>query len=443
MRLTCGVKNTSRLSRTSNFQPYAGDVGKQDGRERQVSDASVDDSATPIMHVDMDAFFASVAELNDPSLRGKPVIIAEDDTRTVVSAANYEARKFGVNSAMPLVVAKRKCPNAVIVSHDRESYDRYSRQVMNILREFTPLVEPLSVDEAFLDVSGSRKLWGRPFQIATLIRSRILEQTGLVASVGVAANKFVAKVASGQSKPDGLLVVPASQTLEFLRPLPISVLWGVGAVAAETLSRYALHTVADVADTPVASLKSYLGDATAQRLWQLANGIDDRAVQPSRTELSVGKEATFRADVTERDVLQRVLLSHSEDVARRLRSHGMQARTIAIKLRRPDFTTLTRSVTLPEATDVAKRIYQTALELVDRVWSDGEPVRLLGVRGESLQPAIGSQALWDPDHEWRDVDRAKDEVNQRYGRSALGPASLLKSDSGRTLEPPRESGETD
>ncbi len=391
----------------------------------------------------MDAFFASVAELQDPSLKGKPVVIAEDGTRTVVSAANYEARKFGLHSAMPLVAAKRKCPHVTIVSHDRAAYERYSRQIMGILREFTPLVEPLSVDEAFLDVRGATKLWGSPVEIATAIRARILAETGLVASVGIASTKFVAKVASAQCKPDGLLVVPPDKVEAFLHPLPIRALWGVGPTTAEKLESYGLETIGDVARSAKSALVAYVGEGVGTTLWNLANAIDPREVQPGRTEQSVSKEATFREDVRDRDTLSRVLLSQSEDIAEKLRHKGFTARTIAIKLRRPDFTTVSRSVTLPDPTNVAKRVYETALGLLDGVWQEPQPVRLLGVRTENLQTGGDTQALWDPDEEWREIERTKDDVQQRFGRGSLGPASLLGGHSRDTLEAPRESGETD
>ncbi|HLP23626.1 MAG TPA: DNA polymerase IV [Microbacteriaceae bacterium] len=402
-------------------------MSKQDGSNRHVSDASVDDSATPIMHVDLDAFFASVEILKDPSLRGKPVIVGGRGPRAVVSAASYEARKFGVNSAMPMALALQKCPNAIVRPVDGAAYAEYSRRVMAIFSDVTPLVQQLSVDEAFLDVSGARKLLGRPFDIGRALRERVRAETGLSCSVGIAASKFVAKVASGRAKPDGLLVVPAADTLDFLRPLPITALWGVGGVTAEKLYRLGLRTIADIADTPDDALQRAVGPALASRLHALSRGIDPRAVSTERIEKSIGHESTFRHDVTSVAELERILLSQSEDVARRLRRAGVRARTIAIKVRHSDFRTLTRSRTLAEPTDVAKRIHEEAVAALRSLDLEGQPIRLVGVRGENLTAGDAELALWNPDDEWRELERVSDVVTERFGKSALSPASLLGS----------------
>lgn len=400
-------------------------MSKQDGSNRQVSIGVVDDSATPILHVDLDAFFASVEVLKDPSLRGKPVIVGGTGPRAVVSAASYEARKYGVNSAMPMAMARQRCPNGIIRPVDGAAYAAYSKRVMALFRDITPLVQPLSVDEAFLDVAGARKLLGSPAHIGATLRETVFRETGLTCSVGVAATKFVAKVASGRAKPNGLLVVPADQTQAFLRPLPISALWGVGAVTAGKLERLGLRTVADVADMPIDALRRAIGPALAERLRELAQGIDPRPVATDRVEKSIGHETTFRYDVTDATELERVLLSQAEDVARRLRAGGVRARTITLKLRHADFRTLTRSRTLPEATDVAKRIHEEAVAALRALEVDGAPIRLIGVRGENLTDQDLFQALWNPDEEWREVEVLSDQLAAKFGRGAIGPASLV------------------
>lgn len=400
-------------------------MSKQDGSNRQISADTVDDSATPILHVDLDAFFASVEVLKDPSLRGKPVIVGGTGPRAVVSAASYEARKYGVNSAMPMALARQRCPNAIIRPVDGAAYSAYSKQVMRIFSDITPLVQPLSVDEAFLDVSGARKLLGRPFEIGTLLRERVLDETGLTCSVGIASSKFVAKVASSRAKPNGLLVVPAAETEAFLHPLPISAFWGVGAVTAEKLHRLGLQTIGDVVDTPIDALRRAIGPALADRLSELGRGIDAREVSGERFEKSIGHETTFRYDVSDHAELERVLLSQADDVARRLRAAGAQARTVTLKLRHADFRTLTRSRTLPEATDVSKRIYEEAVAAFRSLQVTGQPIRLIGVRGENLIDSSPTVALWDPDDNWREVDLVADELTAKFGSATIGPASLL------------------
>lgn len=400
-------------------------MSKQDGSNRQVSEGEVDDSATNILHIDIDAFFASVEVLKDPSLRGKPVIVGGTGPRAVVSAASYEARKYGVNSAMPMALARQRCPNGIVLPVDGAAYSHYSKQVFAIFDEVTPLVQHLSVDEAFLDVAGVRKLWGSPAAIGRMLRERVHAETGLTCSVGIAATKFVAKVASGRAKPDGLLVVPAADTVAFLRPLPIGSLWGVGGVTADKLVRLGLRTVGDVADTPLDALQRAIGPALAARLSELARGIDPRSVTPDRIEKSIGQETTFRYDVTDQAELERVLLSQADDVAKRLRATGARARTVTLKLRHSDFRTLTRSRTLAEATDVAKRIHEEAVAALRSLDIVGEPIRLIGVRGENLTEEAELLALWNPDEEWREAERTMDELTAKFGREAIGPASLL------------------
>ena len=401
-------------------------MSKQDGSSRQVTTGPVDDSATPILHVDMDAFFVSVELLKRPDLRGKPVLVGGTAGRGVVSAASYEARRYGVNSAMPMSLALQRCPNAVVLRGDYASYTEYSRRVMHIFEEVTPLVEKLSIDEAFLDVSGARRLHGSPAEIAWRLRRRVHDETGLTCSVGVAATKFVAKVASSRAKPDGMLVVPADRTLEFLHPLPVSALWGVGKVTEESLTRLGLRTVGDVAAMPADALERALGPALAAKLAHLSMGIDARDVVTGREEKSIGHEVTFGYDLTDLEQLRRELLRLSDDVAVRLRRAGVVGRTVVLKLRYGDFRTVTRSRTLGEPTDVARRIYDEASAALGELAGDGARIRLIGVRAEQLRPSGSGAMLWDPDEEWREAERTIDEVTARFGRGAVRPASLVK-----------------
>jgi DNA polymerase-4 len=401
-------------------------VSKQDGSGRQVTDAPSADTTAHILHMDMDAFFASVELLEHPELVGKPVIVGHRSPRSVVTAATYEARKYGVNSAMPMAVALRRCPQAIVLEPHFERYTHYSAQVLRLLSEVTPLVEPLSIDEAFLDVAGALKLLGTPWQIGTRLRERIHSETGLRASVGAAATKYVAKLASSRAKPDGLLVVPLADTVAFLHPQPVSALWGVGAKAEEQLTRLGLRTIGDVAEAPLDALTHALGPATATRLHELAWGRDPRAIDTASTEKSIGHETTFETDVTDAAVIHRTLLALSDGVAVRLRRAGVQARTVTIKLRFEDFSTISRSRTLAEPTDLARRIYEESRSLYDAASQGGRPVRLVGVRGEQLVGAVASLGLWDDDEAWRDTEYTVDAVTSKFGVGALRPAALLK-----------------
>jgi DNA polymerase-4 len=403
-------------------------VSKQDGRGRSVTTEPVDDPTASILHVDLDAFFASVELLEHPELRDQPVVIGHRSPRSVVSAANYVARRYGVNSAMPMAVALRRCPSAVVLEPHYERYTHFSRLVFDICRSLTPLVEPLSIDEAFLDVAGARKLLGTPYEIANILRQRVFEQTGLTCSVGVAATKFVAKLASGRSKPDGMLVVPRAETHAFLFPLPITALWGVGEKSAERLRRMGLMTVGDLAQTPLSTLQGWVGEASGVKLHELAWGRDPRSVVPEHTEKSVGHEMTFETDVTDPEVIRRELLRLSGQVAVRLRGARMSGRTIALKLRFGDFTTITRSKTIPDPTDLGRRIYEEARQLYDALGVDRDRIRLVGVRVEQLSPSgAGGAALWNDDEPWREAEGTIDALDARFGPGAVRPAALLAS----------------
>ena len=402
-------------------------MSKQDGRGRSVTLEPVDDPAAHILHMDLDAFFASVELLDHPELRDQPVVIGSRNPRSVVSAANYVARRYGVNSAMPMAVALRRCPKAVVLEPHYDRYTKFSREVMEICRSLTPLVEPLSIDEAFLDVAGARRLLGTPYEIATELRRRVFSETGLTCSVGVAATKFVAKLASGRSKPDGLLVVPLAETQSFLHPLPITALWGVGEKSAEKLRRMGLNTVGDLASTPLSTLQGWIGDASGAKLHELAWGRDPRNVVTEHHEKSVGHERTFGVDVTDPEVIRRELLRLSGQVAVRLRRAGLAGRTVALKLRFGDFTTITRSKTIAEPTATGRRIYEEARDLYDAVSQPGQRIRLIGVRMEHVSEGDGgASGLWDDDEDWREAEQTLDALEAKFGRGAVKPAALLR-----------------
>ncbi|MBO0821233.1 MAG: DNA polymerase IV, partial [Nocardiopsaceae bacterium] len=322
--------------------------------------APPDDGGCHVLHADMDAFYASVEVRDRPELAGRPVIVGGLGPRSVVLSATYEAREFGVRSAMPMTRARRLCPDALVIPPRHKLYAQVSKEVMAVFAGVTPLVEPLSLDEAFLDVAGAVRRLGSPAAIGERIRAAIAEQQGITCSVGVAPVKFVAKIASAACKPDGLLVVPAAGVLGFLHPLPAGALWGVGEKAEQVLARLGLRTIGDIAQIPVATLQRELGAAAGAHLHALAWGRDDRAVTPRRDDKSVGAEETFETDIDDPDVIRRELLRLSGRTARALRDVGCVARTLSVKLRLASFKTITRSKTLAEPTDVARDIYGVA-----------------------------------------------------------------------------------
>ena len=385
-----------------------------------------DDSATPILHVDMDAFFVSVELMHYPELRGKPVAVGGKE-RGVVSAASYEARTYGVNSAMPVGKAYKLCPGLIMLPPRHGLYGDVSRQVMSILSDVTPLLEQVSVDEAFLDVSGARKLFGSPVDIARHLRERIRREVGVPASVGIAATKHVAKVASAHAKPDGMLLIPESATLEFLHSLPVGALWGVGERTRERLEVAGVDTVGELAGLGQARLERLLGKAGGAHLYALAMGIDPRQVTVSHIEKSIGREETFFTHVTDRAELDRVLLAQAHDTARRLRKKGFLARTVAIKVRFADFTTITRSLTLGQPTALANDIYRAARSLLDGVKIGADGVRLLGLRAEQLQDGASEvQLAFDDDPRREIAESVMDGALARFGKDAVQPASLVR-----------------
>ena len=395
-----------------------------------------DDSGCTILHVDMDAFYASVSLRNHPELQGTPVIVGGGGTRGVVLSATYEARALGVHSAMPMSRARRIAPQAVILEPDHRMYAQVSRNVMALFSSITPLVEPLSLDEAFLDVSGALRRLGAPAAIGELIRARVHDEQQITCSVGVATTKFVAKLASTRAKPDGMLIVPAGKVIEFLHPLPVGALWGVGERTEEQLTRLGLRTVADLANTPVSTLKRALGPAAGQHLHDLSWGRDDRSVTPHEPDKSMGNETTFPHDIDDPEVIHAYLLQLSDQVAGRLRSAGYVGRTIALKIRFSDFSTISRSRTLSHPTDVGKEIYDTARGLYDALGLQRVRIRLVGIRVEGLAGAEGAPAqllLGEPEHGRRDAEVAIDGLRARFGDAAVRSARLvdpIRKDSG-------------
>ncbi|HEY7401774.1 MAG TPA: DNA polymerase IV [Actinomycetota bacterium] len=379
----------------------------------------------PVLHVDLDAFYASVEVLKDPTLAGKPVCVGGSGTRGVVMSASYEARKHGVRSAMPAVRARRLCPAAVFVPPDFESYQAHSNRFREVLLSFTPIVEPISLDEAFLDVGGATRLFGPPERIAARIRADVAAEVGVTCSVGVAPTKFVAKLASDDCKPDGLLVVRAEALTVFLEPLPVGRLWGVGERTAALLDRLAIRTIGDLGRTPEPILERVLGEQNARHLSELARGIDPRHVVPYEAPKSVSHEETFDADLDdERDIL-RELLALAGRVGARLRDDGYRSRTVTLKARLANFTTLTRSRTLADATDVGADLYHAVADLYRALPGERRRIRLLGVAATGLVPAGAEQLAMLRGERWGDLERAVDRVERRFGRGAAMPATLL------------------
>ena len=379
----------------------------------------------PILHVDLDAFYASVAILKDPSLKGKPVIVGGTGSRGVVTSASYEARRYGVHIAMPSVRARRLCPDGIFLPPDFDAYRTHSNRFREVLLAHTPLVEPISLDEAFLDVAGAVLLFGSPEAIAKKIRHDVAREVGVTFSVGIAPTKFVAKLASDGCKPDGLLHVPVAEVASFLEPLPVGRLWGVGIKTGELLGRLAIRTVGDLGRTPEAILERLLGEAAANHLAQLARGIDDRSVVPYEQPKSIGHEETFDRDLDDEDEILRELLALSGRVAARLREDGYRSRTVTLKVRLANFTTLTRSRTQGDPTDLGADLHRIASELYRALPGSKRRVRLLGVQEGGLVPGGAQQLAFLRTERWDDVERTVDRIERRFGPGAASPASLL------------------
>jgi DNA polymerase IV len=392
---------------------------------------SSSDVGCDVLHVDMDAFYASVAIRNRPDLAGQPVLVGGQH-RGVVLSASYQARAAGVHSAMPMTRARRLCPGATVLSPNFEEFSGVSAAVMEVFRTITPVVEVLSLDEAFLDVSGARRRLGSPIQIADQLRARIYDEQSIPCSVGVATTKHVAKLASRQAKPDGIVVVPAKETTAFLHPLDVAELWGVGDKTATTLRRLGLNTVGDLAHTPLPILRRALGPALSAHLHGLAWGIDDRVVVPCRgpeePDRGMGADETFSRDTDAPAVVLRELLRLSAKLAARVRAARVAGRTVTVKIRFADFTTITRSRTMRDATDVTAEIYRTASDLYLALGLERARIRLVGVRLEGLVDAAKAtrQLMFgEREHGWSYADQAVDKAVMRFGKAAVTPATLL------------------
>ncbi|MDA0835644.1 MAG: DNA polymerase IV [Planctomycetota bacterium] len=382
-----------------------------------------------ILHIDMDAFYASIEERDNPSLVGKPVVVGGSaEGRGVVAAANYEARKFGVHSAMAAARAKRLCPHAIFLKPRIDHYAEVSRQIRVIFEQFTPLVEPLSLDEAFLDVTGSEALFGPSAEIGRQIKQQIRDKLHLVASVGVATNKFIAKIASDVQKPDGFVVVESHEIQTFLDPLPVGRLWGVGKVTGQVFEQMSIGTIGQLRHVPLNTLIDWFG-SSGEHYWQLAHGIDERRVVPDREAKSISNETTFAEDITDPDVLRAWLVELVEQVARRLRQHDIKGRTVDLKVRFANFKTISRSLTLPEPTNITHELLEVGIELLTkRLPSRHPPVRLLGFGVNKLDGSgTSQQQLFDrPDrNRHQDVDRVADQITAKFGKLALRRGARL------------------
>ncbi len=384
-----------------------------------------------VLHVDMDAFYASVMVRDRPELQSVPVIVGGGN-RGVVLSANYLARRHGARSALPMTRARRMCPQAVVIAPDFDVLALVSASVMENFRQVTPLVEVLSLDEAFLDVRGSTRRLGTPYDIAEHLRAKVHDEQGVTCSVGLAASVSVAKLASRRAKPDGLVVVPPAAVTSFLHPLDVGELWGVGEKTRAMLHRLGLVTVGDVAHTPLPTLQRAVGSALGSQLHQLAWGTDRREITPRRgteePDKSMGADETFGRDIDDRELIVREVLRLTAKVTGRMRMAGVAGRTVTLKVRFADFTTLTRSRTLAEATDVTQEIYRTATGLYDALGLQRARIRLVGVRVEGLVPRTSVQrqlVLGERERGWAEADRAVDRAVRRFGAAAVRPASLI------------------
>jgi DNA polymerase-4 len=379
-----------------------------------------------ILHVDMDAFYASVEERDDPKLKGKAVVVGVGK-RGVVSAANYEARKFGIRAAMPIYKAKALAPHAVFIAPNMARYAEVSEQVMAIFRDVTPHVEPISLDEAFLDVTGARRLLGSGIEIADQIRKRVEKDLGITCSVGIAHNKFIAKIASGHCKPNGVLEVDPEKMLEFLHPLAANEIWGVGPKTNELLGKMGLFTIADIANTPRSTLIRVLGQASGASLYELAWGRDYRDVITEHAEKSISASQTFDVDLYQPEEILKEFLRLTEKSADRMRAKGLATNTISIKVRFADFKTISRSKTLDLPTTGTQEIFEVAKSLYLGLELDRVLVRLVGVSLDSLveNDDVTQMVLGERTSSWQQADRAIDRVKAKFGRSSLRPARLV------------------
>jgi DNA polymerase-4 len=379
-----------------------------------------------ILHVDMDAFFVAVERLRDPSLKGRPVVVGGAGPRSVVAAASYEVRQFGIRSAMPMSRARSLCRDLVIVPPDHAEYGRVSEDVFEIFRSFTPFVEGLSIDEAFLDIGGLRRHYPDPVAVGGAIRARIATEVGITASVGIAGTKFLAKLASESAKPDGLRHVTAADQQDFLDALPIGALWGVGQATRAALEGIGIERVADLRTIPARTLERAVGGSVAAHLVELANGRDPRTVQPDRDVKSVSVEETYDVDIADDERLRRELRRLADRLGPRLRRAGLAGRTVTLKVRTADFETVTRSVTRPDPANSDRDLYLTSSDLLEHADRGGRPVRLLGIgvsQLSSTDEAVQLTTTGDP--RWSELEGAVDAIRSRFGSEAVGSAGLV------------------
>jgi DNA polymerase-4 len=384
-------------------------------------------SESTILHVDMDAFFASVEERDNPALKGKAVVVGTG-VRGVVSAANYEARKFGIHSAMPVGRAKRLAPHAIFVPPNMSRYSEVSSHIMEIFRSVTPLVEPLSLDEAFLDVTGAKRLLGDGREIAKQIRAKVEASEGITCSVGIATTKFIAKLASGRCKPNGMLEIASDRVLEFLHPLPANAIWGVGPKTNEELQKLGLRTVADIANTPRQTLIRALGEAAGASLYELSWGRDYRDVEPGEVDKSISAAETFDTDTEDQEIVLRELLRLTEKATYRMREKDFSARTISIKVRFADFKTISRSKTVPLAISATHEVYEVVKALFLGLKLDRARIRLVGVSLDGLEDGIDASeqlVLGERETGWRQATAAIDKASARFGQGSVRPARLF------------------
>jgi DNA polymerase-4 len=384
-------------------------------------------SESTILHVDMDAFFASVEERDNPTLKGKAVVVGTG-VRGVVSAANYEARKFGIHSAMPVGRAKRLAPHAIFVPPNMSRYSEVSSHIMEIFRSVTPLVEPLSLDEAFLDVTGAKRLLGDGREIAKQIRAKVEASEGITCSVGIATTKFIAKLASGRCKPNGMLEIASDRVLEFLHPLPVNAIWGVGPKTNEELQKLGLRTVADIANTPRQTLIRALGEAAGASLYELSWGRDYRDVEPEEVDKSISAAETFDSDTEDQEIVLRELLRLTEKATYRMREKDFSARTISIKVRFADFKTITRSKTVPLAISATHEVFEVVKNLFLALKLDRARIRLVGVSLDGLEDGVDASEqliLGEREKGWRQATAAIDKASARFGQGSVRPARLF------------------
>lgn len=384
-------------------------------------------SPRTILHIDLDSFFVSVELLDKPELRGKPVAVGgATDQRGVIASASYEARKFGVRSALPTRTALQLCPELIVLHGRHDLYSQHSHEVMQILYEITPLVEQISIDEAFLDITGTELRYGLPERLARQLHDRVRDQFGLPCSIGVASNKLVAKIGTEKAKPNGILIIPHGEEAKFLAPLPIRALWGVGPKTAAILQAAGIETIGQIAQTRSDILARHLGSRGAADLLRRANGIDEGDIETDRITKQISQEETFARDVTDAKRLRAVILEQSEHVGAQLRAEKFGAKTIAIKIRYKDFTTLTRQTTLPQPTDLDQPIFETAWKLFEANWTR-RAVRLIGVAARGLGPVAQQLNLFEPhDNRSEKLTRTVDAIRKKFGESKLKRGSTLR-----------------